>query len=213
MSIATQELGLRLVNILLQTHPDIMPFFKQSHFASFCCSILALSATAFFPNVAANAENCSQSKAASTVMAKTQAAASTATIVEVASSNDSFKTLVEAVKAADLVETLSGKGPFTVFAPTDKAFKALPKGTLESLLKPENKSKLQKILTYHVVSGEVTSNQIRPGQVKTVEGSPVTVSIKDGKVMVGSAKVTSADIDASNGVIHVIDQVLLPPNP
>jgi uncharacterized surface protein with fasciclin (FAS1) repeats len=111
-----------------------------------------------------------------------------------------------------LVETLSGKGPFTVFAPTDKAFEALPKGVLADLLKPENKAKLQKILTYHVVAGEVTSKMIKPGEVKTVEGSPLKISVESGKVMVGPANVVLADVDASNGVIHVINQVLLPPN-
>lgn len=195
-----------------------MQFFKQSRFSSLCLGLIAFGSAAFLPNVAVNAENCPQAKASmtssSTLVAEANKnkAASTATIVEVASANDSFKTLVTAVKAAGLVETLSGKGPFTVFAPTDKAFAALPKETLESLLKPENKSKLQKILTYHVVSGEVTSSQIKSGDVKTVEGSPVKISVKDGNVMVGSAKVTSADVDASNGVIHVIDKVLLPPN-
>ena len=139
-------------------------------------------------------------------------AQTTGTIVEVASANGSFKTLVATIQAAGLVETLSGKGPFTVFAPTDKAFEALPKGVLADLLKPENKAKLQKILTYHVVAGEVTSKMIKPGEVKTVEGSPLKISVKSGKVMVGPASVVLADVDASNGVIHVINEVLLPPN-
>jgi uncharacterized surface protein with fasciclin (FAS1) repeats len=143
---------------------------------------------------------------------KPPATSTLGTIVQVASANSSFKTLVAAVKAAGLVETLSGKGPFTVFAPTDAAFAALPKGTLEKLLKPENKPTLVKILTYHVVPGAVYSKNIKPGAVKTVEGSPVTVQIKKGAVTVGKAKVTKADVKASNGVIHVIDQVLLPPN-
>ncbi|ARV63080.1 fasciclin [Nostocales cyanobacterium HT-58-2] len=133
------------------------------------------------------------------------------TIVDVASANPSFKTLVAALKAADLVDTLSAKGPFTVFAPTDAAFAALPKGTLEKLLKPENKATLQKILTYHVVPGAVTSKAIKSGQVKTVEGSPVKVKVNQGTVTVDQAKVTKADVKASNGVIHVIDKVLLPP--
>lgn len=133
------------------------------------------------------------------------------TIVDVAAANASFKTLVAAVKAAGLAEVLSGKGPFTVFAPTDAAFAALPKGTLESLLKPENKAKLRKILTYHVVPGSVTSAAIKPGKVNTVEGQPVTLSVSGGKVMVNNANVTTADVKASNGVIHVIDKVILPP--
>ncbi|MGH2415894.1 MAG: fasciclin domain-containing protein [Microcystaceae cyanobacterium] len=132
------------------------------------------------------------------------------TIVDVASSNSSFKTLVKALKAAEVVETLSGTGPYTVFAPTDAAFAALPKGTLEKLLKPENKATLQKILTYHVVSGELDSKTIKSGQVKTVEGTPVNVKVSNGSVTVDKAKVTKADIKASNGVIHTIDKVLLP---
>ncbi len=139
-------------------------------------------------------------------------AAKTNTIVDVASGNKSFSTLVTAVKAAGLVETLSGKGPFTVFAPTNEAFNALPKATLESLLKPENKAKLQKVLTYHVVSGTVMAKDVKPGSVKTVQGSPVTVKVQGGKVMINNANVITTDIKASNGVIHVIDKVLLPPN-
>lgn len=134
------------------------------------------------------------------------------TIVDIASENGSFTTLVAAVKAAGLVETLSGKGPFTVFAPTDEAFKALPKGTVEMLLKPENKAKLVKVLTYHVVAGKVMAKDVKPGDVKTVEGSTFTVKAMDGKVMVNAANVTQTDIPASNGVIHVIDMVILPPN-
>jgi uncharacterized surface protein with fasciclin (FAS1) repeats len=134
------------------------------------------------------------------------------TIVDVASGNSSFTTLVTALKAAGLVETLSGKGPFTVFAPTDAAFKALPKGTLEMLLKPENKAKLTKVLTYHVVAGKVMAKDVKPGNVKTVEGSPFAVKVVAGKVMVNAANVTQTDIPASNGVIHVIDKVILPPN-
>ncbi|MDX2231549.1 MAG: fasciclin domain-containing protein [Leptolyngbyaceae cyanobacterium bins.349] len=139
-------------------------------------------------------------------------AKTTGTIVDIAASNAAFKTLVAAVKAAGLVEVLSSKGPFTVFAPTDAAFAALPKGTLESLLKPENKAKLQRILTYHVVPGSVLSGSIKPGQVKTVEGKSVTLSTMGNRVMVNNANVTSADIQASNGVIHVIDKVILPPD-
>jgi uncharacterized surface protein with fasciclin (FAS1) repeats len=133
------------------------------------------------------------------------------TIVEVAT-KAGFKTLVAAVKAAELVDTLSGQGPFTVFAPTDAAFAKLPKGTLEKLLKPENKATLQKILTYHVVSGAIDSKSIKPGQVKTVEGSSVTVQVNKGRIKVGGARVTQADVKASNGVIHVINKVLLPPD-
>ncbi|MDH3241575.1 MAG: fasciclin domain-containing protein [Alphaproteobacteria bacterium] len=132
-------------------------------------------------------------------------------IVEVAASAGSFNTLVAAVKAAGLVETLKSKGPFTVFAPTDEAFAKLPAGTLDSLLKPENKAKLKAILTYHVLSGKVMSSDIAGKElsVATVQGSKVMVNATKG-VMVDDAKVVKADIGASNGVIHVIDTVILP---
>lgn len=132
-------------------------------------------------------------------------------IVSLAAETEALSTLVTAVKAADLVETLKGKGPFTVFAPTNDAFAKLPEGTLESLLKPENKQKLVRILTYHVVPGKVMSTDLSDGmKAKTVEGSEV--NIKVGKsVKVNNAKVVNADIQASNGVVHVIDTVILPP--
>ncbi len=126
-----------------------------------------------------------------------------------------FNTLVAAVKAADLVDTLKGDGPFTVFAPTDEAFAKLPKGTVEELLKPENKDKLKAILTYHVVSGKVMAAAVvtLDGKtVKTVQGSPVAIKVDGGTVMVGKATVTKTDIQTRNGVIHVIDTVLLPPD-
>jgi uncharacterized surface protein with fasciclin (FAS1) repeats len=125
-----------------------------------------------------------------------------------------FKTLVAAVKAADLVDTLKGEGPFTVFAPTDEAFAKLPPGTVEELLKPENKDKLKAILTYHVVAGKVMAADVAKlngKDVKTVQGNPVGIQVNGVVVMVGKAKVTKADIVTSNGVIHVIDTVLLPP--
>ncbi len=133
------------------------------------------------------------------------------TIVDVAASNPAFSTLVTAVKAAGLVETLSSKGPFTVFAPTNEAFAALPKGTLEKLLKPENRQLLQKVLTYHVVSGDVRAKDLRSGPVKTVEGNSVAVQVSKGGVKVNNVNVIKADVGTSNGVIHVIDKVLLPP--
>ncbi len=132
------------------------------------------------------------------------------TVVEVAIANGSFTTLVAAIKAAGLVNILSGKGPFTVFAPTDAAFAALPAGTVEDLLKPANKGKLVKILTYHVLSGNYPSSKITTGEVKTIEGKPVKISVASGTVMVNDAKVITADVPAKNGVIHVIDKVLLP---
>ncbi|MBX3747420.1 MAG: fasciclin domain-containing protein [Verrucomicrobiae bacterium] len=131
-------------------------------------------------------------------------------IVAVAQSAGQFKTLVAAVQAAGLVETLQGKGPFTVFAPTDEAFAKLPEGTVAELLKPENKAKLQAILKYHVVPGTVKAADVKPGKVKTVQGQEFTVSVTDGKVQVDKATVVKTDISASNGVIHVIDSVILP---
>lgn len=133
-------------------------------------------------------------------------------IVAVAAANPSFKTLTAALKSAGLTETLAGTGPFTVFAPTDVAFNALPKGMLQSLLKPENKVKLVKILTYHVLNGKVTSGQLKSGPVTTVEGSPIRVYVANGKVTVNGAAITSANISATNGVIHAINKVILPPD-
>lgn len=131
------------------------------------------------------------------------------TIVEVASANPDFSTLVAAVSAAGLVETLSGEGPFTVFAPTNEAFAALPPGVLDALLLPENKDALVKILTYHVVPGTVLAADITDGDVATVEGQNVTLSTANG-VTVNGATVVTADVLADNGVIHVIDAVLVP---
>lgn len=134
------------------------------------------------------------------------------TIVENASKIDGFKTLVAAVKAGGLVDTLSGDGPFTVFAPTDEAFAKLPKGTLESLLKPENKDQLVAILKYHVVAGNVMAKDVvKLSKAKTVEGSNVKIKVADGKVKVNGANVVKTDVRSSNGVIHVIDSVILPP--
>jgi len=132
-------------------------------------------------------------------------------IVDTAIAAGSFKTLVAAIQAAGLVDTLKGKGPFTVFAPTDAAFAKLPAGTVQDLLKPENKAKLVAILTYHVVAGDVTSKEVvKLTEAKTVEGQTVKISVHDGKVMINDATVVKADIAASNGVIHVIDTVLIP---
>jgi uncharacterized surface protein with fasciclin (FAS1) repeats len=138
-------------------------------------------------------------------------AAEPGTIVEVAQGSPDFSTLVAAVVAADLAETLSGEGPFTVFAPTNAAFEALPEGLLEKLLLPENKAVLTSILTYHVVSGEVFAADVTDGDVPTVEGSTIAVSTADGVKLNDSATVTSVDVEASNGVIHVIDAVIVPP--
>ena len=132
-------------------------------------------------------------------------------IVDTAVAAGSFNTLAAALKAAGLVDTLKGKGPFTVFAPTDAAFAKLPAGTVENLLKPENKDKLVAVLTYHVVPGNVSSGQVvKMTSAKTVQGGSVKISTKDGGVMIDGAKVVTADVMASNGVIHVIDTVILP---
>jgi len=131
-------------------------------------------------------------------------------IVDTAVAAGSFGTLVAAVQAAGLVDTLKGEGPFTVFAPTDDAFAALPDGTVESLLLPENKDQLTAILTYHVVAGKVMSGDLSDGMMApTVQGGEVTIKTEGG-VMVNDANVTAADIEASNGVIHVIDKVIMP---
>ena len=132
-------------------------------------------------------------------------------IVDTAVAAGNFKTLATALKAADLVETLKGKGPFTVFAPTDEAFAKLPKGTVEDLLKPENKKKLAGILTYHVVAGKVmAADVVKLTEATTVQGSKVSIKVSDGKVTVDAANVVKTDIGCSNGVIHVIDAVILP---
>ena len=137
--------------------------------------------------------------------------AKAADIVDTAVEAGQFKTLVAAVEAAELVETLKGDGPFTVFAPTDEAFAKLPEGTLEDLLKPENKDKLVAILTYHVVPGKIMSGDIagKTADVETVQGSKLAVDAMDG-VKVDAAEVIKADIETSNGVIHVIDTVVIP---
>jgi uncharacterized surface protein with fasciclin (FAS1) repeats len=138
-------------------------------------------------------------------------AAASGTIFDVASSSDTFKTLVSALTEAELAEVLKGAGPFTVFAPTDAAFAELPAGTVEELLKPENRETLVKILKYHVVSGAYPASSLTAGQVTTIEGQPVTVAISEGKVKVNDSTVIQSDITATNGVIHAIDQVMLPP--
>lgn len=132
-------------------------------------------------------------------------------ILDTASAAGSFKTLVAAIKTAGLDETLKGEGPFTVFAPTDEAFAKLPQGTLEDLLKPENREKLKAILTYHVVPGKVKAEQVvKLTEAKTVLGQSLTIKSAEGAVTIDNAKVVKTDVVASNGVIHVIDTVLLP---
>ncbi|ARV57355.1 beta-Ig-H3/fasciclin [Nostocales cyanobacterium HT-58-2] len=144
---------------------------------------------------------------------KEPAAGADKTIVGVAESNGSFTVLTKALKAAGLVETLQGEGPFTVFAPTDAAFAKLPQDAVQDLLKPENKEVLVKILRYHVVPGSVASTDLKSGEVKSIEGGPINVKVDPtAGVTVNDAKVVQPDIKASNGIIHVIDTVILPPD-
>ena len=141
----------------------------------------------------------------------TPAAAPAQDIVDTAVAAGSFKTLAAALQAADLVDTLKGAGPFTVFAPTDAAFAKLPAGTVEMLLKPENKAKLQRILTYHVVAGKVlAADVVKMKSARAVSGDTIAIATRNGGVTVDNAKVAKTDIAASNGVIHVIDTVLMP---
>jgi uncharacterized surface protein with fasciclin (FAS1) repeats len=143
--------------------------------------------------------------------ANMRAATADKDIVDTAVAAGSFKTLVRALQAADLVATLKGAGPFTVFAPTDEAFAKLPAGTLEALLKPENKPKLQRILTAHVVAGKVmAADVVKTSSAKSVSGDTLTIASRDGGVTIDGAKVAKTDIAATNGVIHVIDSVILP---
>jgi uncharacterized surface protein with fasciclin (FAS1) repeats len=170
-------------------------------------SILTVAAIAAVVTLTPNliADDCAASKSVS---------ASTCTagkdLVAVASGAENFKILVAAVKAAGLVETLQGEGPFTVFAPTDEAFAKLPTGTLEDLLKPENREKLAAILKYHVVPGKVLAADVKTMEAKTAQGQSVNLRVSDAGVTVDNAKVVTTDVLAENGVIHVIDSVILP---
>jgi len=172
---------------------------------------LAIAAALTLGAVACSSDSSSKS---SDTTAKSNASTTMApkseNLVQIASNNADFSTLVGAVKTAGLVDTLSGKGPFTVFAPTNAAFDALPEGLLEKLLLPENVAVLTAILTYHVVPGKVMSADVTAGDVATVEGSTIAITT-DGGVKVNGANVVSVDVAASNGVIHVIDQVIVPP--
>jgi uncharacterized surface protein with fasciclin (FAS1) repeats len=141
----------------------------------------------------------------------TKEAKASGTIVDVAAADKNFSTLVKAVKAAGLAETLAGTGPFTVFAPTNEAFAALPAGTVDKLMQPANREALRKVLTYHVVAGRVKSGDVKPGAVKTVQGSPAMVAVEGGKAKIAGAEIVKKDVMASNGVIHVVNKVMLPP--
>lgn len=150
--------------------------------------------------------------AAGLIIGAQAATAAEKNIVDTAAAAGQFNTLTAALEAAGLVETLKGAGPFTVFAPTDEAFSKLPAGTVEGLLKPENKAKLVAILTYHVVPGAVSSaDVVKLDEATTVNGQTIDITATSGGVMVNDAKVTAADVGASNGTIHVIDKVILPP--
>jgi uncharacterized surface protein with fasciclin (FAS1) repeats len=183
--------------------------FSPSYRFKLLATTISLASVSLLAGTPVLAESCSSKAARPTAMSQVKAEAKQQTVVEIAASAGSFNTLTAALKAAGLVEVLEGKGPFTVFAPTDEAFAALPEGTVENLLKPENKDTLVKILTYHVVSGAVMSTDLKAGEVATVEGSPVTIQLGES-VTVNDARVVQADIKASNGVIHVIDKVILP---
>jgi uncharacterized surface protein with fasciclin (FAS1) repeats len=169
------------------------------------CSILNVAAIAAAVTITPNliAGECSASKSAAKCAAGKD-------LVAIAGGADNFKTLVAALKAAGLVETLQGKGPFTVFAPTDEAFAKLPAGTVEDLLKPENKEKLVAILKYHVVPGKVLAADVKTMEAKTAQGQSLKLKISDEGVTVDNAKVIETDLLAENGVIHVIDTVILP---
>ena len=176
-------------------------------------AVVAITSAAF---VACNSNNAKTEETVKTTtdtvkeQPKTQPAAPK-DIVDVAIGSPDHTTLVAAVTAAGLVETLKGAGPFTVFAPTNAAFAALPAGTVDGLLKPESKAALTKILTYHVVAGAVKAADLKDGQkIKTLQGEELTVAIKNGKVTINGANVTTADLTGSNGVVHVVDAVLMP---
>ena len=178
--------------------------------SKFFCGILAAAVAAGATIGAAHAGECPLS-AKKSVKVHAVKLAEKKDIVDTAVGADAFSTLVAAVKAAGLVETLKSDGPFTVFAPTNEAFAKLPEGTVETLLKPENKDKLIAVLTYHVVPGKVmAADVVKLKNAKTVQGGEVDIVVADGKVKVDNANVVKTDIECSNGVIHVIDAVILP---
>jgi uncharacterized surface protein with fasciclin (FAS1) repeats len=177
---------------------------KKKLFAALAVSTLALAACG-------GSDSSSDSGEVEVIETETTMSMATDDIVTIASTTEGFSTLVAALEAADLVGALQGEGPFTVFAPTDAAFAALPAGLLDKLLLPENLESLTAILLYHVVEGAVFSNELLDGDTVTLEGSSVTTLVTAGGVTVNDANVTTADIAATNGVIHVIDKVLIPP--
>ncbi|MBK5111815.1 MAG: fasciclin domain-containing protein [Thermoleophilia bacterium] len=185
---------------------------KKLILLTLCLPVLAFGAAA-----CGSDDDDSSSDGAATTSESTDSSSSSSEasqdIVQLAASNEDLSTLVDALTAADLVETLEGDGPFTVFAPTNEAFDALPPEELERLLKPANQDELANILTYHVVSGDVMASDLSDGQkIETVQGDKLTVKINGDKVMINDATVVQADVEASNGVVHVIDAVLIPQN-
>jgi uncharacterized surface protein with fasciclin (FAS1) repeats len=162
------------------------------------------------PSVPTTAPAAEPTSPGATGGSSSEAPTSGSSVVDVVGSNAKLKTLSAAIKAAGIDETLAGKGPFTIFAPTDEAFAALPPEALKALLKPENKAKLAQLLTYHVVAGKVESKTLKSGDTASVQGQPIAVKVEGSKVMVNDANVTKADVEASNGVIHLIDKVILP---
>ncbi len=180
---------------------------RHTKIAVAAAAVLAMTTLAACGSSTSSSTTSAPAAASSTPASSAPAAAGT--IVDVAAANPDFSTLVAAVTAAGLAETLSGTGPFTVFAPTNEAFAKLPAGLVDKLLLPANKDVLAKILTYHVVASKVMAADVKDGKVATVEGSEITLSTMSG-VTVNDAKVTAADVAASNGVIHVIDTVLVP---
>jgi uncharacterized surface protein with fasciclin (FAS1) repeats len=211
-NIVVATLGLALtVTSFGALQAQSMPSTKKDHGAT------SSSATTVAPGARSTttAKPVSSGKPVTTTQAKPAGrtpAAAAGNIVELAAGNKNFSKLVAAVKAADLVEAFSSTGPYTLFAPTDAAFAKLPAGTLDKLLKPANKLALQKVLKYHVIAGAVMAADVKTGKVDSAEGSPLDIVASKGSVTVGGAKVLNADNVASNGVIHIIDNVLLPPN-
>ena len=174
--------------------------------------LLVLSACGSDGNDEGSADETATTEAAVDTTEADDMADEPGTIVDVAAANGSFETLVAAVTAADLADTLSSDGPFTVFAPTDDAFAALPDGLVDCLLLEENLEPLTAILTYHVVDGQVMSTDLTDGPVPTLQGEEIAVDLSDGVTLNGTVSVVTADVEASNGVIHVIDGVLVPPS-
>ncbi|MBK1856422.1 fasciclin domain-containing protein [Verrucomicrobiaceae bacterium 5K15] len=171
-----------------------------------CISLL----TGSFTGATALASECSSKAHSSESVMTVSTEEEAKTVVAIAAGNKDFSTLVAAVKAAGLAEALSGEGPYTIFAPTNAAFEKLPKGTVEALLKPENKDKLAKLLKYHVVPGKVMAADVASGEVTSLEGSTIEIKVAEGSVTVDGAKVIKTDLEGSNGVIHVIDTVIMP---